>query len=99
MYKVESVSKEGWIFVSGDNSFYEPDSFIALLKEYQNDIGGKIIVNFNDDQYTITKDPLNLIFQWDSLFGTTVIVPLKTDMLKAKNKITILCDRLNELHK
>ena len=90
MYRLESISKERWIFISCD-SFDEPDEFVALVKEYQEQLRGKLIAVSDATQYSIMNDPLELIFQWDTLFGITVIVPLKTDITIAKNAMQCLC--------
>lgn len=99
MYKLTYTSNERWIFISAEFSFDEPDEFIAFVKEYQSQYGGKIIAISVDTQYRITEDPLNLVFQWDSLFGITVIVPNETDISIAENSISHLCDKLNEKQK
>ncbi len=95
MYKVNSISKERWIFISADNSFDELDTFITLLKAYQATIDGKISQISANAQYIIESDPLNLVFQWDSLFGITVVVPLETDISVAQGAMTRLCNKLN----
>lgn len=95
MYRMGLTSSERWIFIFGDDSYDESDEFIALVKEYQSQLGGKITAVSDETQYRITNDPLKLIFQWDSLFGITVIVPFTTDITMAQNAMRHLCDRLN----
>lgn len=95
MYKVNSISKERWIFIWADNSFDELDTFITLLKAYQKTIDGKISQISANAQYIIESDPLNLVFQWDSLFGITVVVPLETDISVAQGAMIKLCNKLN----
>ena len=99
MYKLELTSKERWIFIFSDNSLEEPDEFVELVKEYQIEIGGEIIAVSEETQYTITNDPLQLVFQWDTLFGITVIVPHNTKISDAENAMYFLCEKLNEKQK
>ncbi|MDR2903227.1 MAG: hypothetical protein LBU77_01785 [Clostridiales bacterium] len=96
MYKVESISHDRWIFISSENSLHDPDEFIALIKEYQLQIGGEIVAVSEDTQYALTNDPLQLVFQWDSLFGITVVVPDETDIVFAEKTMHLLCDHLNK---
>lgn len=84
MYKLNSISEHRWLFISADDSFDEPDAFFVLFKEYQAEIEGKISEVSNDFQYAVTNIPLNLIFQWDSLFCIAVTVPLETTIIIAK---------------
>ena len=96
MYKLNSVSNDRWIFISGQDSFDEPDVFIELVKEYQSHLSGTIKAVSDKMQYAIDNDPLKFIFQWDSCFGITVIVPTETDIANAENVIRELCERLNQ---
>jgi hypothetical protein len=89
-------SKSRWIFISAKDSFYFPDAFIELVKKYQSLLSGKVIAGREDMQYIIDNDPLNLIFQWDDLFGIVIIVPSKTNIDKAKETISNICDELNK---
>jgi hypothetical protein len=98
MYKLESISKERWIYISGEDSFYESDEFVALVKEYRSQIGGELIAVSDDIQYKIVNDPLKLIFQWDSCFGIAVVVPHQTDIAAAEKAMRYLCDSLNNKH-
>ena len=95
MYKLESVSKERWIFLSCDSSFDEPEGFIALLKQYQQQLGGKIVSVSQNYQYSIEGDLLHLVFQWDSCFGISIVVPTNTDISAAKKCVDMLCQQLN----
>ena len=95
MYKLESISTERWIFISGHDSFDDPDEFVALVKEYQSLLGGELVAVSDDTQYAILNDPLKLVFQWDSCFGITVIVPYETNIAAAEKAMLSLCSRLN----
>lgn len=75
-YKIISIDeKQRWIFLQADEwDLEEPDSFNLLIKMISNHVKGDII-NMGDDKYRIKNDPYNLIYQWDSLFGITIIYP------------------------
>ena len=96
MYKLASISKERWLSISGDDSWYFPDEFFVLLKAYESQLNGTISEVSEDMQYIVSNDPLKLIFQWDSCFGITVIVPDETDMAIAEKTIIDLCNALNQ---
>jgi len=63
---------DGWIFISAENSFEEPDAFAALLKEIAAAVDGRI-TSLGHTQYRILNLPYDLVFQWDDLFGIVVI--------------------------
>lgn len=75
-YKITRINeKERWIFLYADKwDCEETDSFVYLVKKIQEDLHGNII-DKGMTNYSIDNDPLQLIFQWDSLFGITVIYP------------------------
>ncbi len=71
-YKISIVDeKEKWIFISHDN-WDEIDAFVNLVKELQKDCNGKI-TEVGDAQYKIEGSLFDLIYQWDSCFGSVVI--------------------------
>ncbi len=72
-YQIKSIDEtDGWIFISADNSFYEPDSFIEMLKMISSSVDGKIVC-VGDCQYSVTNIPYDIVFQWDDLFGIVII--------------------------
>ena len=75
-YKIISIDeKQRWIFLQADEwDLEEPDSFNLLIKMISEHVKGDIII-MSDDGYRIKNDPCNLIYQWDSLFGITIIYP------------------------
>lgn len=75
-YQVSGTNeKERWIFIFCDEQDCdEPDSFIFLMEKIRDDLHGKIIDKGNM-RYSIDNDKLNLVFQWDGLFGITVVYP------------------------
>ena len=96
MYKVGLTSKERWIFVSSENSFDDPSEFIELVKVYQSHLSGTIQAVSDKMQYIVDNDPLRLIFQWDSCFGITVVVPTEIDIANAEKAIKGLCKKINQ---
>ena len=95
MYKVDLPTKERWIYIFEDYSTDEPDYFMRLVKAYQHELAGKIIKITDNTQYKIDNDPLELVFQWDSCFGNTVIVPRKSNLNEAYILLIKLCEKLN----
>lgn len=76
-YKIIIVDEvQKWIFIT-HNDWDEPEAFIALLKKIRDDCNGKII-EVGDWQFKIEGDSLDLIYQFDSLFGTVVIYNKKS---------------------
>lgn len=97
MYRINLPTKERWIYISFDKwDMEEPDSFIKLVKAYENQLGGKIVKGSEDMQYKIDNDPLGLVFQWDGCFGNTVVVPNTSNLMKAYNTLLNLCESLNK---
>lgn len=98
MYIVNSPTEERWIYISFDKwDCEETDSFVRLVKAYRNKLSGKIVPISEEMQYKIDNDDLDLIFQWDSCFGITVVVPDRTDLTKAYNTLVELCESFNHI--
>lgn len=93
VFKVYPPNRERLIFISSNN-FDEPDEFITLLKIYHDKLQGKITKVSDDMQYKINNDNLNLVFQWDSCFGITVIVPQSTDLSEAYDTLKRICETI-----
>jgi hypothetical protein len=94
-FKIDLVSKERWIFVSAKDSHYFTDAFVELVKKYQSLYSGKIKEGQHQMQYIIENDPLKLVFQWDDLFGITIIVPPDINIKEVEKTISNLCNELN----
>ena len=74
-YRVDSSGNSSWILIFHEYATVDTDSFVALLKSVQSELGGKIVKVRNEDvQYMIDNDPMELVFQWDSCFGNVVII-------------------------
>ncbi len=71
-YKIFRIDEaEKWIFITHDN-WDNPEEFTALVKKICANCNGSIFVVGNT-QYKIKGDKFDLIYQFDSLFGTVVI--------------------------
>ncbi len=68
--------KTRWIFLSDNEGLYQelPDSFIHMVRTAADNLGGKIR-SVGNMQYVIESEPLQLVFQWDELFGIVIIYP------------------------
>jgi|GEM_PF-3400745 len=107
MLKIRHISYQGkeddWIMIEGTKDFVsddpydiaDPKEFVTLVKEYAAQLSGKVKSYSRYNQYKVGKDPLGLIFQFDDLFGMSVIVPKKIDIKIAEKTIQTLCDRVN----
>ncbi|MBQ8536719.1 MAG: hypothetical protein IJ461_04870 [Clostridia bacterium] len=76
-YTVRSVNpQERWIFIASDDDFEfeEPDAFVCLLKRIQKEVGGPVH-EVGPGAWKLPEDGLGLRYQWDSLFGITVVYP------------------------
>lgn len=76
-YKIFYIDeKERWIFLNSNDSWdlEEPDSFVYFVKRIQSAVNGSI-KKVGIFQYMIDGDGIGLTYQWDDLFGITVIYP------------------------
>jgi hypothetical protein len=84
-------SESRWLYIKGYCDYWDyPNDFIELLNAYAEKLKSKVIAVSEYMQFSVQNDPLNLIFQWDTCFGITIDVPLKTDMNTAKNELNLL---------
>lgn len=93
-YKITSVE--------GNKAYIKHDlrdelgGFITLLKSIEGELGGRIIQLDGDDiRYRIQTDPFDLVYQWDTELGLTVIAPEGTDMDKVVDMLNGHIDKLN----
>ena len=86
-YKIGQISKpDRWIFIDYENAIYEIDGFVELIKKISNDYNGKII-SIGDTRYKIIGAELDLIYQYDDLFGMIIEYP---DNLNIEEVITFI---------
>lgn len=82
IYSIKYIDEENrWIFLSSNDELEleEPNSFIFLLKKIRSRVEGHII-EVGEMCYKIPEDGLGLNYQWDTLFGITVICPQDIDL-------------------
>ena len=76
-YKIENISlSDCWIFLDckDEDSLNDSTAFVNLLKFIAKQLNAgewkeKIYSTGGNMRYTIKNDPLNLVYQWDDLFG------------------------------
>lgn len=76
-YKIWYINeRERWISIGSndDSDTEEEDSFVYLVKWIQAETKGKI-KEVGWMQYKIDGDGIGFIYQWDDLFGITIIYP------------------------
>ena len=75
-YKIADVSKtEKWIYINckEEDSILESEPFVELVKSIakkwnDNEWQGNIF-SAGDMRYKVKNDPIDLVYQWDDLFG------------------------------
>lgn len=71
-YKIVFIAeKEHWIHIRHDN-WAETAGFLYLVQAIQRECNGEVI-DIGDDQYKVIGSKLDVIYQWDSCFGSVVI--------------------------
>lgn len=74
-FRISGVEEqERWIFLSHDGDWQEPDAFVALLKRISGDLHSDILP-LGDCTYALPGDGLGLRYQWDDLYGVSVVCP------------------------
>ena len=76
-YLIISINKEKrWIFLKSNEEWdlEDHDSFVFLLKKIRDRVQGHI-VEIDEMCYGIPEDGLGLNYQWDTLFGITIVYP------------------------
>jgi len=75
-YRILHISKDDkWIFIicNEEDSINECEPFVALVKsiaqKWNNGEWQGKISSVGETRYRINNDPLNLVYQWDDLFG------------------------------
>ncbi len=86
--------KERWIYIN-HKDWDDDDGFVNLVKSIQNDCNGKI-VDIGDVRYKIEGSDFDLIYQWDSCFGTVVIYPNKSQKEPVTKFLESYFEKLNK---
>lgn len=89
LYKINMITREdGWIAIDTDGWGSEP--IRALVASVAGELGGEVVQPYEGDaQFLIKGDPYKLLFQYDDVFGTVVIL---NDM-KDKDEVVALLER------
>ena len=76
LYRISSINEsDRWVFISSnDDDVNDTDSFVFLIKTIASQAGAKV-KEVGNLQYAIDGDPMKLTYQWDGLFGISVIYP------------------------
>lgn len=88
LYKINMITREdGWIAIDTDGWGSEPVR--ALVASVAEELGGEVVQPYEGDaQFLIKGDPYKLLFQYDDVFGTVVIL---NDM-KDKDEVVALLE-------
>ena len=82
----KTFSKERWISIYYENAIYEIDGFLELVKKISNNCSDKI-KSIGNNRYKIIGAELDLIYQYDDLFGMIVEYP---DNITLEKTITFI---------
>lgn len=89
LYKIDMVTEEdGWIVI--DTNGYGSEPIKLLVTSVAEEIGGTVIQPYEGDaQFIIKGDPYRLMFQYDDMFGSVVIL----NQMKDKDEVIALLER------
>ena len=89
LYKIQMITQEdGWIVIETSGWGSEPIRLLA--KSIADEMGKELFQPYEGDaQFMIKGDPYQLLFQYDDLFGTCVIL----DKLEDKDEVVALLER------
>lgn len=94
-YKIGNVSEtDKWIYVKciEENSVDESESFVELLKtiaiKWNNSEWNGKISSVGNMRYKVENDPIDLVYQWDDLFGIVFEYKDNTNLDAVKSFIT-----------
>ena len=89
LYKIQMITQEdGWIVIETSGWGSEPIRLLA--KSIADEMGKELFQPYEGDaQFMIKGDPYKLLFQYDDLLGTCVIL----DELEDKDEVVALLER------
>ena len=91
-FQISNINKKDkCIFIQSNDSFSEPDAFIHLLKSAASYLSSPTNI-VGDCQYRISALNLDLVFQWDDLFGIVVVYKDDASLEKSVAILTKILD-------
>ena len=82
-YKITDISEtDKWIYIScnEEDSVYESEPFVEVVKliakKWNDNEWQGHISSVGEMRYKVKNDPINLVYQWDDLFG--IVLSTKT---------------------
>lgn len=89
LYKINMITEEdGWIVI--DTNGWGSEPIRLLVSSIAEELGGEVVQPYEGDaQFLIKGDPYKLMFQYDDIFGTVVIL----DKMKDKDDVVALLER------
>lgn len=89
LYRINMITEEdGWIVI--DTNGWASEPIRALVASVAEEMGSEIVQPYEGDaQFLIKGDPYKLLYQYDDVFGTVVIL---NDM-KDKDAVVELLER------
>ena len=89
LYKINMITEEdGWIVI--DTNGWGSEPIRLLVSSIAEELGGEVVQPYEGDaQFLIKGDPYKLMFQYDDIFGTVVIL----DKMKDKEDVVALLER------
>lgn len=93
-YQINMITEDdGWIAIDTDKGGSEPVR--ALVKSIGDESGREVIQPYEGDaQFLLKGDPYKLIFQYDDVFGTVVIL---NDLSDKEEVVTLLKKHFEKL--
>lgn len=92
LYKINMITEDdGWIVIdTAGNYMYGSDPILKLAQSIAQEYGKEVFQPYEGDaQFMIKGDPYKLIFQYDDVFGSVVIL----DKLSDKDAVVELLER------
>lgn len=89
LYKINMITEDdGWIAI--DTTGWGSEPVRLLVSSVAEELGGTVVQPYEGDaQYLIKGDPYRLMFQYDDIFGTVVIL----NDIKDKDEVVKLLER------
>lgn len=89
LYKINMITEEdGWIAI--DTSEWGSEPVRLLAQSIAEEMGKEMFQPYEGDaQFMIKGDPYKLLFQYDDIFGTVVIL----DKMEDKDEVVALLER------